>query len=157
MDEYYDKIAKGYNELHAEEQKKKLAIIKKYIQPEKSDLLLDVGCGTGVSSDWDCKVIGIDPSVELIKQNPRNKAAAKGEFLPFKDDSFDYVVSLTAIQNFSDIEKGVKEIKRVARGRIAITTLKKIKKIGQIKEAIKNNFNIIEEIEEEKDIIFILE
>ena len=53
MDEYYDKIAKGYNELHAEEQKKKLAIIKKYIQPEKSDLLLDVGCGTGVSSDWD--------------------------------------------------------------------------------------------------------
>ena len=66
---YYNKISKGYNELYKEEQLKKLGIIKNNIKIKNGDLLLDVGCGTGLSSDFGCKVIGIDNSLELLKLN----------------------------------------------------------------------------------------
>ena len=46
----YNKIAKSYNELHKEEQIKKLEIIKKNIKIIPP--LLDVGCGTGISTNY---------------------------------------------------------------------------------------------------------
>src|SRR3989338_6779840 len=53
----YKHIAKSYNELHQEEQLKKLAIIKqniKIIPP-----LLDIGCGTGISTNYFAELIGM--------------------------------------------------------------------------------------------------
>ena len=77
---YYNEIAEGYNELHKEEQLNKLKIIKENIEINKTDKLLDVGCGTGISSDFDCNVYAIDPSEELLKQNPvKNKIIANAE------------------------------------------------------------------------------
>ena len=44
------------------------------------DQVLDVGCASGISSDFDCNVTGIDPSFELLKLNPsRNKVQAEAE------------------------------------------------------------------------------
>ena len=53
MKTYYDNISKSYNQLYGEEQKKKLDIIKDCVHVKKSYKLLDVGCGTGISSDFD--------------------------------------------------------------------------------------------------------
>ncbi len=155
---YYDKIAKGYNELHKEEQEKKLKIIKQYIKPQQDELLLDIGCGTGISTNWNCKCIGIDPSKELLKiakQNYPNKKFILGnaEELPFPNNHFDIIISLTAAQNFVDIEKAVQEINRVAKDKckICITILKKSKKAKELKQLLKD----YKEIGEEKDLIFI--
>ena len=60
---YYDEISEGYEELHTEEQLKKMAVIKAKIRPKKEDLLLDIACGTGLSSDFNCNVIGLDPAI----------------------------------------------------------------------------------------------
>ena len=46
---YYDKIAKGYEELHKEEQLKKIKLIKTILKVNPTDKLLDVGCGTGLT------------------------------------------------------------------------------------------------------------
>jgi len=161
-DNYYDSIAPAYDELHSSEQLKKLEIIKKELKINKETKLLDIGCGTGVSSQFDCDVTGIDPSEELLKIAERkfpdkqflNESA---EELSFEDKEFDVVVSLTAIQNFDDLEKGLSEIERVGK-EFALTYLKKSPKASEIEKKISEIFKDykIKRIEEEKDIIFII-
>lgn len=151
----YNSIAKGYNELHSEEQEKKLNIIKKHLSVRKSDLLLDVGCGTGLSSDFDCKVIGVDPSLKLLKQAEIPKVLACAEYLPFKNKAFDAVVSMTAVHNFKYRQKGLSEIKRVGKKKFALTVMKKSKYAKEICSRIKTVFKPNKLIGEEKDFIFV--
>ena len=158
---YYDEIAKGYEELHKEEQLKKLKIIKKYLKVSKSNKLLDVGCGTGLTtSPWRCKKYGIDPAENLLKKaRLKDKIIYKkavAEKLPFKNNFFDIVISITAIQNFDNIEKALKEIKRVGKNKFILSFLKKSKKKQIIDKLIKKHFKIREIIEEEKDLIYVI-
>jgi len=168
MPTYYNSIAKGYDELHAEEQLKKLELIGKEITltPELQDFikpnykLLDVGCGTGISTGF-FKVkdrTGIDPSKSLIRIARVNYptitfTVGSAEQLLYKDKQFDIVISLTAIQNFDNLEKGLNEIKRVGKHYI-LTFLKKSPKHERIKELLQQKFTIIKTIEEDKDVIY---
>lgn len=152
---YYDAIAKGYNELYQEEQLNKLSIIKKNIKINKSTKILDVGCGTGISSDFDCFIAGIDPSIELLKQNKNNKKLlSTAENIPFKDHSFDYVISITTIHNFKNINRSINEMKRVGKEKFVFSILKRSKKFNFIKKLIEKNFIIEKVIEDGKDAIF---
>jgi len=152
---YYDGIAEGYEELHRDEQEKKLVVIKQHLNVKKTDLLLDVGCGTGVTSRFDCHVVGVDPAIKLLERCPLPlKVQGEAEHLPFKDKAFDIVVSVTAIQNFHDIEQGLKEIRRVGKGRYILTFLKKSEKRDMIIALIREHFMVEQEIDEEKDLIF---
>ena len=159
---YYDDIAEGYDELHKEEQLKKLAILKELdiILPE--DNLLDVGCGTAFSLDYFdvAQATGIDPAEKLLEQYKGNQKTLVGvaEELPFADNEFDIVISLTAIQNFEDVKKGLEEILRVGKERFILTILKSSSKADVIEKVIDEvfaNFNI-QRIEEEKDYIFVI-
>ena len=152
---YYDTISKGYNELYKEEQLNKLSIIKNNIKINKNTIILDIGCGTGISSELDCYVVGIDPSIELLKQNNNyKKILGIAEVLPFKDNSFDYLISVTSIHNFEDIDKSIKEMKRVGKDRFVLSILKKSAKFNFIKILIEKNFKVENLIEEGKDVIF---
>tara|TARA_Y100000031_G_C7998126_1_gene282314 strand:- start:65 stop:538 length:474 start_codon:yes stop_codon:yes gene_type:complete len=153
---YYDEISEGYDELHREEQEKKLEIIKKHLKVRKTDRLLDVGCGSGLSSGFDCQVIGIDPSFKLLEKSFTNKVHGYGEYLPFKDDSFDIVVSITALQNFEDIELGLSEMKRVGMDRFVISFLRKSDKREKIMGLVMKYFTVEKVIDEEKDVILFL-
>ncbi len=158
---YYDEISEGYEELHKEEQLKKIELIKKYLKPNPEDKLLDVGCGTGLTTEpWKCKRYGIDPAKKLLakaknKENIKYKLAP-AENIPYPDNFFDIVISITAIQNFQDIEKGLKEIKRVGKDKFILSFLKKSSKAEKIKKLIKKVFDVKEIIEEEKDLIFLI-
>ena len=152
---YYDVIAKGYNELHSGEQLNKLSIIRNNIKINKNTKILDVGCGTGISSGFDCFVAGIDPSIGLLRQNKNNKKIlGAAESLPFKDNSFDYVISITAIHNFKNIRKSMEEMKRVGKKDFVFSVLRKSGKFDYIKKMIEENFKIGKVVEEEKDMIF---
>ena len=159
---YYDDIAQGYDELHKEEQLKKLDIIKQLDLIEPTDVLLDVGCGTAFSLDYfDTKeAVGIDPAAKLVEQydGPHKVLVGPAEYLPFEDRSFDVVISLTAIQNFDDIKKGLLEIKRVGKERFVLTYLKKSSKADTIELCLKEIFSDFEILvyEEEKDMIFLI-
>ena len=187
---FYDSIAPGYDELYAEEQRIKLGIIKENLDIKTNDLLLDVGCGTGLSSDFDCEVIGIDPSMELLQQsnnnendnkkqsiiknaqkskifgtnsigfnnkttNKNNKVLGMAENIPFKDNAFDKVISVTAMHNFDDIVKGMQEMKRVGKNDFVFSILKKSAVYKLIEKEINENFNIRKIIDDKKDSIFI--
>ena len=156
----YNDIAKGYDKLYGEEQIKKAKLILQNISINKEDWLLDVGCGTGVSTElFECNKIGIDPSEKLISQAVKRIPAiiGKGEELPFNDNVFDIVICITAIHNFEDYKKGISEMKRVCKGggKIIITILKKSEKAEDIKKEIGKELNVEKEIDEEKDIILI--
>lgn len=159
-DNYYDEISEGYEELHRDEQEKKMKIILSEVKVAPSDSLLDVGCGTGLTTvPWKCKRTGIDPAGKLLekahdKENI-NYVLAAAEMIPFPNKSFDIVTSVTAIQNFSNIKKGLSEIKRVGKDRFVLTYLKKSAKSKMIERLISEIFNVKKRIEEEKDIIFI--
>ncbi|MBW2992875.1 class I SAM-dependent methyltransferase [Candidatus Woesearchaeota archaeon] len=157
---YYDAISEGYDELHGEEQNNKLKIIKKLISPKQNETLLDVGCGTGICTDWNCRCTGIDPSKGLIKEAKKKYKnikfiVAPAEKIPFKEHSFDYVISVTALHLCQDIDKALDEIKRVGKNNLILTVLKKSSKSEEIINKIKSKFNIKKTIEEERDIILI--
>ncbi len=156
---YYDEISEGYEELHGEEQLKKVELIKKYLKPKAEDKLLDVGCGTGLTTEpWPCKRYGVDPAKKLIaRARQKDKIEYKiapAENIPYPDNHFDYVVSITAIQNFEDIEKGLNEIKRVGKDKFVLSFLKKSPKREIIERLINKIFKIKNRIEEAKDLIF---
>ncbi len=152
----YNKIAKSYNELHEEEQIKKLEIIKKNLKMIPP--LLDVGCGTGISTNYfDVVSIGIDSSKEMIKEGRYgNLIYGNAEKLPFLDKSFNTVISVTAFHNFENMEKALLEIKRVSSNEnIAITFLKKSKKLDEFRKILKKYFKF-KEIDCYNDVLFIV-
>ena len=149
----YDFTARGYNELHQEEQLKKLKTIKKHFQPQ--GLMLDLGAGTGISTFYS-NSIALDKSFEMIKQFKGGKVVGDAINLPFKDNTFDSLICLTAFHNFSDFNKAIKEIKRVLKNHssICITILKKSTNFTLIKKLLLSNLNL-KEYDEEKDLILI--
>ncbi len=155
---FYSIISNGYNELYKEEQIKKLEIIKENLKIKQDSLLLDIGSGTGISSSFfNCKTIALDNNLDMLRKYSGLKINAAAEFLPFKPNTFDIILSVTAMQNFNNIENSIREIKRISKedSQIIITCLKKSKKLNKIKEIMDKNF-IFREIEEEKDIIFLV-
>src|SRR3989344_3649808 len=151
----YSHISKSYNELYRDEQLNKLGIIKeniKIIPP-----LLDVGFGTGISTNFfKIKSVGIDNCKEMIKQGAKNLIYGDAEKLPFKDKSFNTVISVTVFHNIKNMEKALKEMIRVSKNsNICISFLKRSRRLSQFRKLMKKYFKNIKEIEGEKDIIFI--
>ncbi|MBS3149729.1 class I SAM-dependent methyltransferase [Candidatus Woesearchaeota archaeon] len=151
--DYYSSIADGYNELYGDEQLNKVEIIIKELKI-KNEKVLDIGCGTAFYSYLFKDYTGIDISKGLLKKANNNVIFGKAEKLQFNDKSFDVVICVTAIHNFDDPEKAILEMKRVSKGKIVITLLKRAKNFKFLKELIEKNLKVYN-FEEDKDIIFI--
>ena len=151
--QYYDAISNGYNNLHSEEQLEKARIIKRELNPH--GLLLDVGAGTGIATsifEDCCNCTALDPSIELLKQYSGTKVVGRAEYLPFKDNSFDCVVSITALHH-ADLERAFSEIQRVAKpnAKIGVSFFKRAANFPQAKRL----FAGFECIEQKFDVIFL--
>ncbi|VVB81136.1 Ubiquinone/menaquinone biosynthesis C-methyltransferase UbiE [uncultured archaeon] len=152
---YYDEIASGYDELHGEEQLGKAKFILQNLDVTPSDVLLDVGCGTARAlSVFGCVKIGIDPSFELLKRAQVPVVQGFAEKLPFSANSFDIVISITAIHHFSGIKQALLEMMRVSRRDIVIYVFKKAQKFKEIEEAIMSVLPVHKRIEETYDVVF---
>lgn len=153
-DQYAD-IARGYDELHKEEQVRKITLILKNFAIKEGEKLLDVGCGTGFSFDyWPTRdVTGAEPSAAMISQAPPERQKRilhlRAEDMGiFDDHEFDVVVSVTAIHNFGDVEAGLLEMKRVGRQRFVFSVLKKSAKVDEIDRLIRKHFSVRKVIDE---------
>ena len=152
MMDYYSIISNSYDGLYGEEQLKKIKLILGSNSIKAEDKILDVGCGTAVYSNLFKNYTGIDNARKMLKHP--SCVLGNAEHLPFPDNSFDVVMSITAIHNFKNIEKALKEMKRVANNKVIISVLKRSPKFSYIKSLIQKYFKVIL-LEEEKDIIFI--
>lgn len=100
-----------------------------------SETLLDVGCGTGyfthqfAADAADGKVVGIDIDFDMLSFAAGHSArgigfvAADARRLPFRDDSFDLVVSITALCFIREEKQALREMLRVARRRVVLGLL----------------------------------
>ncbi len=155
-DVYYDQIASGYAELHDAEQRAKAELVLQNLNILPNDRLLDVGCGSGSSSSlFACKKFGLDPSFELLKRASFPVVQGKAEFLPFPVNSFEIVLSLTAVHNFGDVEKGLREMARVSSRDVVVSVLKKSFKFSEIEKLINTILKVRKRIEEQHDVIFL--
>ncbi|MBD3203148.1 methyltransferase domain-containing protein [Candidatus Woesearchaeota archaeon] len=160
MPVYYDDISEGYDGLYSGEQAPKMKILANELSLSNSDMLLDVGCGTGLSFRFfNCICYGIDPSQKLLNKNLNKKARlvrAYAEDIPFPDDFFDCIIAVTSIHNFNNIKKGLSEIKRVGKKKFGFSVLKKSIKFEIIEKIISTEFNVKKTIENRFDRIFVV-
>lgn len=119
-------------------------LVKKYetdlllemLLPQNNENILDVGCGTGVFTKDvlanGALVTGLDLSLPMLKQashklqgNSFDGLVGDMMSLPFADESFDKVFSMTAIEFVADAKHAISELNRVTKknGTIVLTTL----------------------------------
>jgi len=99
-------------------------IFLRYLNAKPRKKLLDVGCGTGYllqeASQRGLETSGVDISKEGIKiaksVSPNSFfSVSKGENLNLANNTFDYIVCLGSLEHFWDMNKGLQEMKRVAK------------------------------------------
>jgi len=167
MSAYYDSISSSYEDLHSQEQERKLRKILSVLDLRPHDAILDVGCGSGLAFDNQnlkaCAVrIGLDPALRLVERVPTHGGEpilARGERLPFRDATFDVVLSLTALHHCQPIEAAIDEIVRVGRERFALSILKRsadTARTERVRRAIVDRFDVLSELDDQHDFIFIL-
>ncbi len=87
--------------------------------------VLNVGAGTGSYESPQRRVIALDPSKVMIRHRDKATAPAvlgRAEAIPFADQSFDAVTAFLTVQHWTEVPRGLCELRRVARRRVVITT-----------------------------------
>jgi SAM-dependent methyltransferase len=78
--------------------------------------VLDIGCGTGLfKQTFSGRWIGLDRSIEQLRQAPSPRVLADALTLPFADESFAGVSALYMLYFFEEPERVVREALRVLR------------------------------------------
>lgn len=108
-------------------------LLRRLLDPQPGEQLLDVGCGTGwftrrMAELSGPEVTGIDPNGEWLRYACERDhrsiyLAADARALPFPDQCFDRVFSITALCFITDWSLALREIVRVTRTRFAIGLL----------------------------------
>ena len=88
--------------------------------------MLNVGAGAGSYEPTDRYVLAVEPSATMRAQRPAGAAPAvdaAAEQLPFDDDSFDAVMATMTVHQWRDVDRGLRELRRVSRGPVVVLTL----------------------------------
>jgi SAM-dependent methyltransferase len=87
--------------------------------------VINVGAGAGSYEPTDRHVVAVEPSAAMRAQRPLHLAPAldaTAERLPFDDNSFDAAMATITIHQWSDVDCGLRELRRVSRGPVAVLT-----------------------------------
>lgn len=91
-----------------------------------SRTVLNIGAGAGSYEPTDRHVLALEPSDVMAAQRPPNLAPALrlgAGTLPLRDDSVDAAMAVLTIHHWGDqLETGIREMRRVARGPVVIVT-----------------------------------
>lgn len=88
--------------------------------------VLNVGAGAGSYEPEDRYVVAVEPSASMRSQRMNNNKVPAvigfaGE-LPFDDHAFDASMALVTVHHWPDMDKGLKEMRRVTKDAVVIMT-----------------------------------
>jgi SAM-dependent methyltransferase len=117
----YDSIGRKYTNVRREDPR-----IAARIRAALGDArtVVNVGAGAGAYEPADLEVTAVEPSETMIAQRPEGSAPvvrAFAEELPFEDRSFDAAMVVLSDHHWSDHERGLAELRRVARRVVLLT------------------------------------
>ncbi len=135
----YDLTADIYDMRYGEEQKAKYEAALKNLSV-KDDLILDIGCGTGLLFNYVSAkartVCGIDFSRKTLLQAKKrvdsfpnvHLALADADHLPLRKGAFTLVFAFTLAQNVPNPVATLREARNIANGsaRVVVTGLKRV-------------------------------
>ncbi len=91
-----------------------------------SKTVLNVGAGGGSYEPADRYVISVEPSSTMRAQRAANNKLpaiiGKADTLPFDDNAFDASMAIATIHHWPEIDKGLKEMRRVTKGPVVVMT-----------------------------------
>ena len=88
--------------------------------------VLNVGAGAGSYEPRDREVTAVEPSASMRAQRPAGLSTAidaTAEALPFGDDTFDASMTTFSVHQWSDVARGLAEMRRVTRGPVVVMQL----------------------------------
>lgn len=91
-----------------------------------SRTVLNVGAGAGSYEPADRYVLAVEPSATMRAERGVGAAPAvdaTAEHLPLDDDSFDAAMATMTIHQWSDVDQGLREMRRVSRGAVVVLTV----------------------------------
>jgi SAM-dependent methyltransferase len=119
----YDTIGHGYSRTRREDPRFRVQIDAALADART---VVNVGAGTGAYEPTDRHVIAIEPSDVMAAQRSRDLAPAiraSAGSLPLRDRSVDAAMAVLSLHHWDEErEKGVRELRRVARGAVVILT-----------------------------------
>ena len=87
--------------------------------------VVNIGAGTGSYEPLDRTVIAVEPSDVMIRQRPAGAAPClqgSAEALPLETASVDAAMAVLSAHHWTDLERGFREMARVARKRAVLLT-----------------------------------
>lgn len=145
-------MVKEYERARRSYSPKVFSFLKKFVS-HKESLILDLGCGTGISTRQLAKfgkVIGCDPDQMMLRAARRHKSVGQEKYvmgladdLPFVSSTFDVVTAFSAFHWFND-KSSIREIKRVLKpgGIMFVVNRVGVKSWGEgYRQAIMNAIN----------------
>ena len=123
MSERYEMIGRGYAATRREDGR-----IARRIHDALGDAssVVNVGAGTGSYEPEDRHMIAVEPSDVMAGQRPSHRVPAiraAADDLPLRDGSVDAAMAILTLHHWDAAqERGVRELRRVARDRVVILT-----------------------------------
>jgi len=120
----YDEIGHGYAALRREDPR---IAARLHAALGDARTVVNVGAGAGSYEPRDRHVTAIEPSAVMAAQRPRDRPPAilaSAGRLPLADDAVDAAMAVLTVHHWDgEQEAGVRELRRVARGPVAIVTV----------------------------------
>jgi ubiquinone/menaquinone biosynthesis C-methylase UbiE len=117
----YDQIGRGYSTFRSTDPDIARAVSSAL---GTADSVINVGAGTGSYEACARACVAIEPSSTMIAQRPTGSAPiiqGAAERLPFGSGSFDAAMALLTVHHWSDLDAGLRELRRVARRVVVLT------------------------------------
>jgi SAM-dependent methyltransferase len=119
----YDTIGRGYSRTRREDPRLRARI---HAALADARTVVNVGAGTGSYEPRDRYVIAIEPSDVMAAQRAHDLAPAiraSAGRIPLRDGAVDAAMAVLSVHHWDgELEQGVRELRRVARGAVVILT-----------------------------------
>lgn len=122
--DFFDSLQEDYNVFTEEANQKIIQTVMQLLKLRKEDIGADLGCGSGVFSQLlkqkGYEVFGLDLSQKLLltgkQQSPDlNFVQGDVEFLPFADNSLDFIILSALVHHLPSPQQCAKEVYRVLK------------------------------------------